>query len=196
MICCLDLEGILVPEIWIEVAKDTGIRELRLTTRDVPDYDALMRRRLAILRGHRIRLEDIQRVVAGIRPLPGATAFLDKLRAKRQAILLSDTYYEFAYPLMRKLGYPTLLCNRLEIDKKGFIAGYRLRQKEGKKQAVLAFKRLGFRVSAVGDSYNDISMLKAAHWAVLFNAPTNITREFPKFRTAGNYKELLRILTA
>lgn len=194
MICCLDLEGILVPEIWIHVSKKTKIRELSLTTRDVPDYDALMRRRLKILTRHRIRLRDIQRVIAGIRPLPEAKSFLDRLRARRQTLILSDTYYEFAMPLMKQLGYPALFCNWLSVDKKGFIKNYHLRQKDGKKQAVLALKRLGFKVCAVGDSYNDISMLRAAHQAVLFKPPANIAQEYPRFKIARNYKELLRVL--
>ncbi len=196
MISCLDLEGVLVPEIWIQVAKKTGIPELRLTTRDIPDYDALMRRRIAILKKHGLRLADIQRVIAGMSPLPGARAFLDKLRARRQVIILSDTFYEFAMPLMKKLGYPALLCNWLEVDKHGFIRSHKLRQKGGKEKAVLALKNIGFRVVAAGDSYNDIAMLKAAHAAVLFNPPARIARQFPRFRVVRSYLALLKALTA
>lgn len=191
IVCCLDLEGVLVPEIWIQVSKKTGIQELRFTTRDIPDYDALMKRRLQILRKHRISLKDIQSVIQQIRPLPGAKAFLDKLRSKRQVIILSDTYEEFASPLMRQLGRPSIFCNYLETDKKGFISNYRLRQKNGKEKAVLALRKIGFQVCAVGDSYNDIGMLKAADKAVLFNPPSNIVKEFPKFKVAKNYSQLL-----
>ena len=194
IICCLDLEGVLVPEIWIQVSKKTGIRELRFTTRDVPDYDKLMKRRLQILREHRISLKDIQDVIRRIKPLPGARAFLDELRSRRQVVILSDTYEEFARPLMEKLGYPALFCNDLVVDKKGFIAGYRLRQKNGKEKAVKALRRIGFRVHAAGDSYNDITMLKAADRGVLFNPPENIRREFSKFEIANSYGQLLKML--
>ena len=195
MISCLDLEGVLVPEIWIQVAKRTGIPELRLTTRDIPDYDALMRRRIAILKKSGLRLADIQRVIAGMSPLPGAKVFLDRLRARRQVIILSDTFYEFAMPLMKKLGYPALLCNWLEVDRRGFIRRHRLRQKGGKEKAVLALKNIGFRVVAAGDSYNDIAMLKAAHAAVLFKPPARIARQFPRFRVVRSYQALLKALT-
>ena len=194
VICCLDLEGVLVPEIWIEVSKKTAIPGLRLTTRDVPDYDVLMRRRLAILRKERISLKDIRRVIASMRPLPGAQAFLDRLRAHSQVAILSDTYYEFAAPIMKKLGLPSLFCNRLQVDTKGFIENYRLRQAGGKEKAVRAFKALGFSVRAAGDSYNDTEMLKAADKGVLFNPPGNIAREFPRFKTAGNYRDLFKHL--
>ena len=191
VICCLDLEGVLVPEIWINVSKKTGIKELRFTTRDIPDYDVLMRQRLSILRKEGIRLRDIQAVIAKIRPLPGAQKFLDELRSRHQVIILSDTFEEFAKPLMKQLGWPTLFCNDLKIDKKGFITGYRLRQKDGKQKAVKALKSAGFRVHAVGDSYNDITMLKAADKGILFNPPANIIKEFPRFKVAKNYKDLL-----
>lgn len=194
-ICCLDLEGVLVPEIWIQVSKKTGIDDLKFTTRDIPDYDALMRRRLKILRKEKIRLKDIQNVIARIKPLPGARAFLDKLRAQHQAVILSDTFEEFATPLMKQLGMPTIFCNSLRVDKKGFIAGYSLRQKDGKRKAVEGLKRIGFRVHAAGDSYNDITMLKAADKGVLFNPPANIRREFPRFKVAKNYSNLLKHLT-
>ena len=193
-ICCLDLEGVLVPEIWIQVSEKTRIKELRLTTRDIPDYDALMKRRLKILREHKIRLRDIQKVIGAVQPLPGAKAFLDKLRADRQVIILSDTYYEFAMPLMKKLGFPVLFCNWLETDPSGAISNYCLRQKNGKEKAVLGLKNIGFKVHAAGDSYNDITMLKAADKGVLFNPPANIVKEFPQFPVTKNYKELLNAL--
>ncbi len=189
-ICCLDLEGVLVPEIWIAVSRKTGIADLRFTTRDIPDYDVLMRRRLAILKKEGIRLKDIQNVIAKIRPLPGARVFLDKLRSTHQTVILSDTFEEFAKPLMKQLGWPSIFCNSLIIDKRGFIAGYALRQKNGKEKAVRALKGIGYRVHAAGDSYNDITMLKTAQKGVLFNPPPNIVREFPRFKVTRNYREL------
>jgi len=194
MICCLDMEGVLVPEIWVNVAKKTKIKELQLTTRDIPDYDVLMKRRLKILRTEGIKLKDIQKVISTLKPLPGAKAFLDKLRAKHQVLILSDTFYEFAMPLMKKLGYPTLFCNWLSVDKKGFIENYHLRQKNGKEKAVRALKSIGFTVRAVGDSYNDITMLQAAGKGILFNPPANIKKEFPKLRVAKNYNDLFKLL--
>ena len=191
MICCLDLEGVLVPEIWIRVAEKTGIRELRLTTRDEPDYDKLMKRRIRILRENGIKLRDVQNVIRKIRPLAGANAFLNQLRHRTQVVILSDTYYEFALPLLKHLGFPTLFCNWLAVDKKGFIANYCLRQKNGKEKAVRALRNIGFEVKAAGDSYNDIAMLKAADKGVLFKPPQTIARQFPKFPVAKNYKELL-----
>lgn len=191
---CLDMEGVLVPEIWIAVARKTGIAELRLTTRDIPDYDELMRRRLRILRAHKITLGDIQSVIGRMEPLPGAKTFLDKLRHRAQVAILSDTYYEFAMPLMKKLGYPTLLCNALSVDKKGFIADYHLRQANGKKHAVLAFRGIGYRVHSAGDSYNDIAMLKASDRGVLFMPPPNIVKEFPQFAVTRDYRALTKAL--
>ena len=194
LVCCLDLEGILVPEIWIEVAKKTKIRDLRFTTRDIPNYDVLMRRRLKILREHRIKLKDIQRIISRIRPLPGAKSFLDKLRARTQVLILSDTYYEFAIPLMRQLGFPALWCNGLTVDRAGYISRYHLRQKNGKEKAVRALKSIGFRVKAVGDSYNDLTMLKAAHQGILFNPPPPIARDRHAFKIANSYGKLLDLL--
>lgn len=191
IICCLDLEGVLVPEIWIQVSKKTGIDALKYTTRDIPDYDVLMRRRLSILKKEGIRLKDIQKVITTIRPLPGAKDFLNKLRANHPVIILSDTYEEFARPLMEKLGRPLILCNSLQTDRKGFITNYRLRQKNGKQKAVEALRRIGYTVHAAGDSYNDITMLKMAHRGILFNPPAKIVKEFPKIKVARNYKELL-----
>jgi len=194
MICCLDLEGVLVPEIWIAVAEEMEIGELRLTTRDVPDYDVLMKRRIAILRENNIRLRDIQRVIAGLKPLPGAKNFLARLRSRFQVIILSDTYYEFAGPLMKKLGEPTLFCNWLETDSRGFIVNYRLRQRNGKEKAVRGLKGLGFSVCAVGDSYNDLTMLKAADRGIFFKPPEKIKEEYPNFKVTRNYRELLKAL--
>ena len=192
MICCLDLEGVLIPEIWINVAKKTGLKALEITTRDEPDYDKLMRYRLKILKKEGIRLRDIQAVIQRMEPLPGAKAFLAKLREKYQVIILSDTYYEFAGPMMKKLGYPVLFCNWLTEDKRGFIANYHLRQKNGKREAVHGIKSLGFEVVAAGDSYNDIAMLRAADRGILFRPPAKIVRQFPKFPVTRTYTELLK----
>ena len=195
-VVCLDLEGVLVPEIWIAVSRKTRIQELSLTTRDLPDYDELMRRRISILRRHHIKLKDIQRVIVSMRPLPGAKTFLDKLRAEHQVLILSDTFYEFAMPLMKKLGHPTLFCNFLETDSKGYVSGYRLRQINGKEKAVLAIQNIGFKVSAAGDSYNDVTMLQRAERAVFFNPPDKILKEYPKLKAARNYRDLFKALTA
>ena len=163
IVVCLDLEGVLAPEIWIEFASHVGIDELKLTTRDEPDYDKLMRRRLNILERNGLRLPDIQRVIEGLGPLPGAREFLDELRTRYQVVILSDTYYEFTQPIMRQLDWPTLFCHRLDTDAAGQIVGYRLRMKDQKRAAVAAFRGLNFGTIAVGDSYNDTSMLQAAH---------------------------------
>lgn len=188
-IACLDLEGVLVPEVWINVAERTGIPELRLTTRDVPDYDELMRYRLDLLARHDLRLSDIQRVIDAMGPLPGAGEFLDWLRERFQVVILSDTFYEFAHPLMRQLGWPTLLCHRLEVvDDR--IVGYELRQPNSKYEAVRAFQGLNFRVIATGDSYNDTAMLGAAEQGILFGPPDNVVAEFPHFPVARTYDEL------
>jgi phosphoserine/homoserine phosphotransferase len=189
-ILCLDLEGVLVPEIWIGVAERTGIEELRLTTRDEPDYDKLMRRRLAILARESLGIADIQAVIAGLEPLDGAREFLEWARERFQVLILSDTFYEFAQPLMRKLGWPTLFCNRLVVDAAGRIQDYRLRQKDGKRHAVRALHDLQFRVVAAGDSYNDTTMLGEAEAGILFRPPDNVAREFPQFPVARSYGEL------
>ena len=188
------MEGVLVPEIWIEFAKKTGIKELRLTTRDIPDYDVLMKRRLKILSENKLKLKDIQRVIAKIRPLPGARAFLDRLREERQVLILSDTFYEFAMPLIKQLGYPVLWCNWLEVNKKNEITGYRLRQPNGKEKAVRAIQSAGFKVSAAGDSYNDVLMLKAADKGIFFNPPPAIAKHFSQFKVVKDYKNLLNAL--
>lgn len=189
-IVCLDLEGVLVPEIWIAFAERTGIAELRRTTRDEPDYDKLMRFRLDLLRRHGLKLEDIQEVIAGMGPEPGAKAFLDALRERYQVVILSDTFYEFAMPLMAQLGMPTLFCHRLETDAEGFVAAYHLRQPDQKRQAVKAFKGLAFRCIAAGDSYNDTAMLAEAHAGILFRPPDNVVREFPQFPVTRDYAAL------
>jgi phosphoserine/homoserine phosphotransferase len=189
-IACLDLEGVLVPEIWISFAERTGIEELRLTTRDVPDYEALMNRRLSILEQNNLRLTDIQKVIGEMSPLPGAREFLDWLRERAQVVILSDTFYQFAAPLMRQLGWPTLFCNRLEIGEGGRISDYHLRQKDGKRQAVRAFHQLNFRVLAAGDSYNDTTMLAEADVGILFRPPDNVVAEFPHFPVTRSYDEL------
>lgn len=190
MLACLDLEGVLVPEIWIAFAEKTGINELRLTTRDVPDYDTLMRGRLKILDEHNLKLSDIQEVIRGIRPLEGAPEFLDWLRSEFQVIILSDTFYEFAAPLMAQLGFPTLFCNFLVVDPNNRIVDYRLRQKDGKTKAVAALKNLNFPIIASGDSYNDTGMLKEADAGVFFCPPESIIKEFPQFGITRTYDEL------
>lgn len=187
---CLDLEGVLVPEIWIGVAERTGIAELRRTTRDEPDYDVLMKRRLAILEEHGLGLPDVQEVIAGLAPLPGAREFLDWLREHMQVVILSDTFYPFAKPLMRQLGWPALLCHDLEVTPEGRIADYRLRQRDPKRRAVRAFHDLNFRVVAAGDSYNDTAMLEEADAGILFRPPDNVVREFPHFPVTQTYEEL------
>jgi len=189
-IVCLDLEGVLVPEIWIAFSERTGIRELRRTTRDEPDYDKLMRFRLDLLRQHRLGLPDIQKVIAGLAPLPGARAFLDELRQRYQVLILSDTFYEFAMPLMAQLGMPTLFCHRLEADAQGFVVAYHLRQKEQKREAVKAVKALNFRVIAAGDSYNDTAMLAEAHAGILYRPPQNVVEEFPQYPVVREYPAL------
>ena len=189
-IVCLDLEGVLVPEIWIEFAGRAGIPALRRTTRDEPDYDTLMKYRLAILAEHRLGLPDIQDVIAGMTPLPGARAFLDSLRESYQVVILSDTFYEFAHPLMRQLAWPTLFCHSLEIDPEGVVTGYRLRMPDQKRQAVRRFRELQFKVVAAGDSYNDTAMLEAAHGGILFSPPENVAREFPQFPVVRDYDAL------
>ncbi len=191
-IVCLDLEGVLVPEIWIEFAQRTGIPELRRTTRDEPDYDKLMKARLAILKRHGLGIAAIQDVIAAMGPMPGARDFLDALRGDYQVIILSDTFYEFARPLMRQLGLPTLFCHSLVVDDGGMIADYRLRMPEQKREAVTRLKELNFRVVAAGDSYNDTAMLAEAHAGILFHPPENVIREFPQFPVTRSYDELRR----
>jgi len=190
IVVCLDLEGVLAPEMWVEFAMHVGIDELKLTTRDEPDYDKLMRHRLQLLERNRLRLPDIQRVIEGLGPLPGAREFLASLRARYQAVILSDTYYEFALPLMRQLDWPTLFCHRLDTDAAGRIVGYRLRMLDQKRAAVAALRGLNFSTIAVGDSYNDTSMLQEAQAGIFFRPPPDIARQFPQFPVASNYVEL------
>ena len=189
-IACLDLEGVLIPEIWIEFAERTGIPELRATTRDIPDYDVLMRQRLRLLDQHGLRLPDIQAVIDTMAPLPGAHEFLDWLRERFQVIILSDTYYQFSAPLMRQLGWPALFCHRLEVDETGRVTNYVLRQQDQKRQSVKAIKSLNFRVIAAGDSYNDTAMLAQAEAGILFNPPQRVVDEFPQFQVTWSYAEL------
>jgi phosphoserine/homoserine phosphotransferase len=189
-VACLDLEGVLVPEIWINVAERTGIAALRRTTRDEPDYDKLMRGRLAILDEHRLGLPDIQAVIDGMAPLDGALGFLDWLRSRTQVIILSDTFAQFAQPLMRKLGWPTLFCNSLDVEPSGRIAGYTLRIADGKRRAVEAFRAIAFRTVAAGDSYNDTTMLATADAGILFRPPANVIADFPQFPVTTTYDEL------
>ncbi len=193
-IVCLDLEGVLVPEVWIAVAEATNIPELRRTTRDEPDYDKLMRGRIEILGQHGLSLSDIQRVIQKMDVLSGAKDFMDRLRAKEQVIILSDTFYQFAAPFMQKLGQPTLFCHELIVDSAGRISGYRLRVNDSKRRAVAALKEIGFEVLAAGDSYNDTSMLGAANKGVLFRCPDNVAAEFPQFSRTLTYDELWQAL--
>nr|VFK79879.1 MAG: phosphoserine phosphatase [Candidatus Kentron sp. SD] len=189
-IACLDLEGVLVPEVWIGVAERTGISELRATTRDVPDYDVLMRQRLSIIENHGLTLSDVREVIGTMEPMDGAIRFLDWLRTRFQIIILSDTFYEFSSPLMRKLGWPTLFCNHLEIDGEDRIIEYRLRQADQKRQAIQALRMLNFRTIAAGDSYNDIAMLSEADAGIFFRPPGDIAQAFPQYPVTENYEEL------
>ena len=187
---CPDLEGILVPEIWINVAEKTGIEELRLTTRDIPDYDQLMRGRLEILKREGLTIKDIQEVIQSMEPLSGAKEFLEWVRERFQVIILSDTFVQFADPLLKKLNRPTLLCNTLIISPEGVIDSYQLRQNDGKRQAVKALKSLGFKVVAIGDSYNDTTMLSEADNGILFRPPENVKAEFPEYPVIEEYEDL------
>jgi len=199
-IVCSDMEGVFTPEIWISFAEKTGIQELRLTTRDISDYDVLMKRRLAILAENKLKLQDIQAVIAGMDPLAGARRFLSWLRSRVPLIVVSDTYVEFAGPLMEKLNQPTLFCNSLSVAADGSIIGYNLRQPDGKKKVALALKTLNYRVIAIGDSYNDISMLQAADHGILYRPPDAVREQYHDFPTAVDYdglkKELLKIMGA
>jgi phosphoserine / homoserine phosphotransferase len=186
-----DLEGVLVPEIWIAVAERTGIEQLQLTTRDIPDYDELMTMRLDILRQHGIKIRDIEEIAAALEPLAGAPEFLDWVRARTQLIIISDTFYEFIMPLMAKLGYPTVFCHSLDVAESGTIRGYRLRlPTQSKRKAIQVFRELGFRTLATGDSYNDTAMLAAADTGVLFRPPANVVADFPHFPVTRTYEEL------
>ena len=194
-VVCLDLEGVLVPEIWINVALKTGIEELKLTTRDISDYDVLMKRRIAILEEHKLKLKDIQDVIETMDPLEGAFEFTQKLREHSQLVILSDTFRQFAKPLMKKLAWPTLFCNDLLVSSSDQITGYKLRQKDGKKFAVQGFHSMGFKVAASGDSYNDLSMIREADGGVLFCPPEKIIEDNPDLPVALNHEELYRHIT-
>ena len=189
----LDLEGVLVPEIWIAVAEATGIEELRRTTRDEPNYELLMQQRLALLAEHNLTMSAIAQVISTLHPLPGAKDFLDALREKTQVIILSDTFEQFGLPFMRQLGMPTLLCHRLIVENDR-IVDFELRQVDQKRRAVEAFKALNYRVAAAGDSYNDTAMLASADYGFLFHAPDNVIAEFPQFPALSSFSELLEHL--
>ena len=189
-IVCLDLEGVLIPEIWIAFAEETRIEALRATTRDIADYDELMTMRLETLKTHQLGINEIQSVISGLSPLPGAAEFLDNLRTAYQVVILSDTFYDFARPLMAQLSWPTLMCHRLEINSEGTITSYRLRQEDPKRRAVEAFRSLNYQVVAAGDSYNDLSMIRAANAGALFHAPQNVTDENPDLPAFDSYDEL------
>jgi phosphoserine/homoserine phosphotransferase len=189
-LACLDLEGVLVPEIWIAFAERTGIDELRATTRDIPDYDVLMKQRLRLLEQHDLKIDDIQAVIASLEPLPGALAFVDWLRERFQVIILSDTFYEFSQPLMRQLHWPTLFCHKLVVDEAGRVVDYKLRQRDPKRASVQALHSLNYRVIAAGDSYNDTTMLAEADVGILIHAPQNVIDEFPQFRSVDNLEQL------
>ena len=193
-IICADMEGIFTPEIWIRVARKTGIEELKLTTRDISDYDVLMKKRLGILAENGLKLKDITNVIETMDPLEGALDFLNWVREQTQIIVVSDTYVEFARPLLRKLGWPTLFCNTLTIAPDGSIADYNLRQQDGKRKTVLSLKRLNYHILAVGDSYNDITMLKEADAGVLFKPPENVRIEYPELPVTYNYDELKNVM--
>ena len=193
-ILCLDLEGVLIPEIWIGVAERTGIEGLKLTTRDIPDYDELMTGRLELLREHDLGMADIQAVIGAMAPLPGAAAFLEWARTRVQVAILSDTFYEFAAPLMAQLGHPLLLCHKLTIDAQGRVADYHIRQPDPKRASVRAFHGLNYRCIAAGDSFNDTSMLEEADRGFFFRAPENVRREFPQYAAADEYSELQALI--
>jgi len=189
-IACLDLEGVLIPEIWIAFAEKTGIEALRATTRDIPDYDQLMQQRLRLLAEHELGYQEIQEVITTLEPLEGAVEFINWLKERFQVVILSDTFYEFSQPLMRHLGFPTLLCHRLEIGADGSVEDYKIRQKDPKRQSIKAFHGLNYRVIAAGDSYNDTTMLAEADQGILFMAPDNVVAEFPQFPAVFTYTDL------
>ena len=196
MLACLDLEGVLLPEIWVKFAEKTGIEELKITTREIPDYDQLMRIRLKILREHNLTINDIQNVIATLSPLEGAYDFLNWLKSEFQVIILSDTYYEFIGPLMKQLDYPTVFCHSLVIDNKGLITDYKLRQSDQKTKAVKSLQSLNFKVISAGDSYNDTGMLQQADAGILFCPPDNVIKDFPQFPVARDYSEFKNLLSS
>ncbi len=191
---CLDLEGVLVPEIWVAVAERTGIEDLRLTTRDVANYDELMQYRIKVMQREGLGLDLIKEVIGGLDPLPGAAAFMESMRSRYQVVILSDTFYEFGMPLMRKLNMPTLLCHRLVVDDARRIVGYRLRQPDPKRQSVKAFKSLNYKVVSAGDSYNDVPMLEEAHVGLFFHAPERVRADHPSFANSETYEALAQAI--
>ena len=196
MLACLDLEGVLLPEIWVKFAEKTGIEELKITTREIPDYDQLMQMRLKILREHNLTINDIQNVIATLSPLEGAYDFLNWLKSEFQVIILSDTYYEFIGPLMKQLDYPTVFCHSLVIDNNGLITDYKLRQSDQKTKAVKSLQSLNFKVISAGDSYNDTGMLQQADAGILFCPPDNVIKDFPQFPVARDYSEFKALLSS
>lgn len=195
-IVCLDLEGVLVPEIWIEFAEQTGIKELARTTRDEPDYDKLMEFRIRILSEHGLGLKEIQETIARIEPLPGAREFLDRLRAETQLVIVSDTFEQFAMPLMKKLAYPSIFCNRLTVDEKGQISGYEMRCKPSKLITVRKLQEMGFDTIAAGDSFNDLDMIEASSLGILFRTTDQIKRDYPQYPAIETYEEFYQIIHA
>jgi len=193
---CSDLEGVFIPEIWINVAIRTGIEELKLTTRDISDYDVLMKRRLQILDANNLKLKDIMDVISGVDPLEGAAEFVEWIRSNYQLIIVSDTFNQFAQPLMKKMGWPTIFCHSLIVDDSGKVTGYKLRQADAKRKTVNALRSLDYRVIAFGDSYNDIGMLQAADQGILFSPPDNVVAEYPEFPVTRNYDELKKLILA
>ena len=193
-IVCLDMEGVLVPEIWIEFAEKTGIEALKATTRDISDYDVLMKQRLAILAENNLKLRDIQEVIATLSPLEGAVDFLDSLREQYQLVILSDTFYEFAKPLVEQMKWPTIFCHKLVVQPDGAVTDYKIRQKDPKRMSVRALQSLNFSVFAAGDSYNDTTMLEEADAGFLFRSPANVIEEFPQYRVTNEYSELRRFI--
>jgi phosphoserine/homoserine phosphotransferase len=194
-IVCFDLEGVFTPEVWIAVSKATGIEELKLTTRDISDYDILMKNRIAILKQNQITIKDIQEIISNMDLLPGARKFLDSLRTLVQVVIVTDSFNEFVMPFMKKLGYPTCFCHNLEIDNTGIITDYKIRIKEMKKKTVLALKSLNYDVIAAGDSYNDVSMLLEAKYGILFKPPKKVIEEFPQIPVVDEYRELKDLIT-
>lgn len=192
---CFDLEGVFTPEVWIAVSKSTGIDELKLTTRDISDYDVLMKKRIAILKENRITLKDIQRIISNMELLPGAKEFLDWIRSQAQVVILTDSFIEFVVPFMKKLGYPFCCCHNLETDENGIIKDYKIRIKDMKKNTVIAFKKLNYDIIAAGDSYNDTKMLLEAKHGILFRPPQNVIEEFPQFPVVKEYSELKTLIS-
>ena len=196
LIVAMDLEGVLVPEVWISVAEKTGIEGLRLTTRDISDYSVLMAHRMKLLKEHNLKLKDVQDVIATMDPMPGAVEFVAWLRERYQAVILSDTFYEFASPLMRKLNWPMLFCNSIFQDEEGMVSGYKMRIENGKRHAVLAFKQLNFRVYAMGDSYNDTAMILEADGGTLFRPSEKVVRDFPNLPVMNEYSQVKEAILA